>query len=158
MDIGDGISLIAVLIAFVSLYRTRKQNDIENKLNEASLKLTQLQLKTLEMEEVINNSADIGAYFYLDGKSQHRVAVCNKGNAIARNVNFNIKTVRGGKSPLVQGDFDVKFPASSLLPGEEIYLLAAITLDMSPAFDVMVSWDNPDGKSKIKEFRLSLPG
>ena len=73
MEISDGVAIIAVIIAAVSLYRTRKRNELENKYNETSSKLAELQLLILEQEEKNKNNADITAYFYKDFNSHYRI-------------------------------------------------------------------------------------
>ncbi|WP_158303840.1 hypothetical protein [Saccharophagus degradans] len=158
MNISDGFSLLAVIIAFVSLYRTRKQNEFENALNLANSKLAQLQLEILEREEKKNSSADVGAYFYLDGKSNYRIAVRNNGKATASNVMIEVRVSGEDRSPIIKSDLADKFPVKRLAPEAEIYLYASITLDMKPVFDALISWVNPNGETETKELKLSLPG
>lgn len=158
LSISDGIALVAVIVAFLSLYRTRKQTEFENKLNETASKLTQLQLEILKREEEEKSSADIGAYFYLDGNGSYRVAVGNKGQAVASDVTFQLYVAGENRSILVAGDAAEKFPANSIRPGEEIYLLASVTLDMTPNFIAISSWKNPNGELKERQFQMSLPG
>jgi hypothetical protein len=45
-----------------------------------------------------------------------------------------------------------------LHPGEEIHLLAAITLSMTPVFEAETTWTNPDGNTVKKKSMLTLPG
>ncbi len=63
METSEYIALIAVIISFVSLYRTRKQNEIINRFNEISSKLAEMQLSNLGREEQERNSAILTAYF-----------------------------------------------------------------------------------------------
>ena len=156
MSIGDGLALIAVVIAFVSLYRTRKQTEMENKLNENASKLSELQLTILERQEKENSSADVSAYFYLDNTSNCRVVVCNKGKASAHNVTFDLRVSGEERSPLLHDGLSSKFPVDTLSPGDEIYLIAALTIDMPPVFDAVITWNNPDGTPNTKELKMSL--
>lgn len=158
LSISDGIAVVAVIVAFVSLYRTRKQVELESKLNETASKLTQLQLEILQREEEERSSADIAAYFYLDSDESYRVAVVNIGQAAARDVTFQLNSAGENRSILVADDASEKFPASSIRPGEEICLLASLTLDMAPNFTAITSWKNPNGKLKERQFQMSLPG
>jgi hypothetical protein len=157
-DVGDGVALIAVVISFMSLYRTRKQHEIENKYNEMSSKLAELQVRILEREETERNSAIVAAYFYKDAKSQCRISVRNNGPSPAHNVQFTLNIPEGQRSPLIESDVNSKFPAKVIHPEEEICLLASIRLGMKTAFDAQLAWTNPDGKTVSKESLLTLPG
>lgn len=86
------------------------------------------------------------------------MAVGNKGQAVASDVTFQLNVAGENRSILVAGDASEKFPASSIRPGEEIYLLASVTLDMAPNFTAISSWKNPNGEHKERQFQMSLPG
>lgn len=158
LSISDGIAVVAVIVAFVSLYRTRKQVEFENKLNETASKLTHLQLEILQREEDEKNSADITAYFYLDRDERYRVAVVNIGQAVARDVTFQLNVAGENRSILVAGDASEKFPASSIRPDEKVYLLTSIDLNMAPNFTAITSWKNPNGELKERKLQMNLPG
>ncbi|MCR6652723.1 MAG: hypothetical protein NVV73_15145 [Cellvibrionaceae bacterium] len=157
MSIGDGIAFLALIIAFVSLYRTRKQTELENQMNVAISKLNELQLKALEREEDAKQSADIGAYFYLDGSGNYRLSVVNMGQASATNVGFKMKCKGQDTMPFPNGELASKFPKSKLKPGDQVYLLTDIHLGMPSEFIATSSWQNPSGELKTKKFEVSLP-
>lgn len=156
-EISDFVSITAVIIAATSLYRTRKQTELENKYNETSSKLAEFQLRLLEEEHRQENTADISAYFYKDFKNSYRLAVVNIGKKPAKNVTLEVVLAEGERSPLISSDVEAKFPANQLHPGQEIYLIAAITLSMKNVFEFKVNWENPDGKKESKLMSVSLP-
>ncbi len=156
-EIIDLVSIVAVAISVVSLYRTRKQNELINKYNETSSKLAEFQLRLLEEEHREENTADISAYFYKDFKNNYRLAVVNAGKKSARNVELSVSLEEGEYNPLIPSDLSSKFPVKELHPGQEVYLIAAITFGMKNVFEFEVSWENPDGHVANKSLTLSLP-
>lgn len=156
-EISDIVSIVALVIAATSLYRTRKQTELENKYNETSSKLAEFQLRLVEEEHRQENTADISAYFYKDFKNSYRLAVVNVGRKSAKNLTLRVVLTEGERSPLIPSDVEAKFPVSQIHPGQEIYLIAAITLSMKNVFDIEVGWENPDGRKESKLMSVSLP-
>ncbi len=158
MDTGEYVALIAVIISFVSLYRTRKQKEIENRFNQLSSKIAEIQLQKLEKEKKENNSADMTAYFYKDYKDNYRIAISNIGAVPGTDVTLEIGHAEGGRSPLIESDAKSKLPVKILHPDTEVHLLLAISMGMPTSYDVILSWKNPDGQKVEKSLVLSLCG
>jgi hypothetical protein len=158
MGASEYIALLAVVISFVSLYRTRKQTEIENKFNELSSRIAEIQLRRLEEEEQKKKSADVHAYFYKDYNNNYRVAIGNGGEVEAMDVNIEIDLHGSHRSPIIESEMKSKLPVKILHPGQEVYLVASLSLNMPTSYNCVLTWNNPDGKSVSKDIVLSLVG
>lgn len=157
MSIGDAISLVALIIAFVSLYRSRKQGEMEKRMNELTVKLQEIQLGSLLKEEELKNSADIFVYYYLDGNGGHRLAIKNGGSVSAKNLKFEEVIEENSESIFAGNELEDNFPIAKLMPDHEIYLHLNIHLNSSSRIIAKATWENPDGSSKEKEIAVDLP-
>lgn len=145
------ISLLAVIIAAVSLSRTRRVQEEQIKLQKVTADLSAKQLTVLERDEKEKISADIHADLVNEGGGSYSFMISNIGSAPASNVEFDTEP-----SSLILGDHERKLPAPILNPHGTIKLLANIHMGSPPTFKAKASWTNPDGKQDSKEFYLTL--
>lgn len=68
----------------------------------------------------------------------------NIGSGVATNVNFKLVLEEGKSTPLTS-DYEEVFPVKELHPGDEVSVLAAISMGMGSKFDSILSWDDSDG-------------
>jgi hypothetical protein len=79
--------------------------------------------------------------------------VWNAGGAAATGVRVQITATEGGRSP-IERDAQRKLPLARLDPEEECPLIAAIYWDYDTAFDVVLTWQDPDGSERRSERRV----
>ena len=161
------IALLGALIAAVSLIRTRRVEERQERLRVKQEELTELQIQLLRREVEDQKRRDQGhippparpadVRVTLEGSAGHeRFVVTNWGYGPARDVDFKLKSREGRSSPLVKGDYEEKQPIRELLPGDRVTFLAAITFGTGSTFDAVLKWTNPDGTEQTREMQVSL--
>ena len=158
------VSLISVVIAVISLIRSRKTAADQLRLAEEQLRLSE---KQIELDEI---AASLAAkqiqqieeedhqkrqpLFHVDltklGKSYHFL-IANRGAGTAFNV--NVELVDCPDSPLVADD---KLPARELRSNSRLKLLAAIHMGSPQTYVVRLTWDDSDGNHHTDDFHVSL--
>ena len=146
------VSSLAILVAVVSLVRTRKIAAQQIELEKITAELSKKQLDILTSEELARSKAYIDVELE-DFGNTHKFIVTNKGGAEATNVNFSIP---GDGSPLVANEYTKKIPIKSLKPEKSVTLIAAISMGSPHEFNVFVSWNNPDGSQQNEKYLVSL--
>lgn len=159
MDYGDIIgvliALLAIVISFVSLNRTRKFSERQIALQEETARLSALQRRILEREEEDRNKSDVDAYIY-KAERGYRIGIRNTGNVEIRNVRIFVNATEGRTSPLVQSEVSEKLPVDKMRPGDEINLIAALTLETGTTFEAHIKWDTVEGETYSSERMLSI--
>jgi hypothetical protein len=173
-----------VIVAVVSLVRTRRLDERQNRFQAKQEELTDLQLQLLRREvaahltalpsataqpaavpsatpqpapsEPAAASADVRVTLERSGGRNHRFVLTNWGYGPARNVNFQLRQREGRSSPLVRGDYDEKNPIPELLPGDRVTFMAALTFGSGTTFDALLTWLNEDGSEQQRETRVTL--
>ncbi len=82
--------------------------------------------------------------------------ITNQGRGAAYDVAFSLDIEKGKASPLVDGDYDAKLPIDTLLSGEQVRLLAAISMGTDNVIDGHWRWRNEDGTTEERTGKLSL--
>ena len=153
------VALLGVIIAAVSLIRTRRLSEQQQRMQHKQEELTDMQLQLLRREvgELTRRSptADVRITLERRGTNDHRFIITNWGTGAARNVNVSLPS-HAERSPLVEGDYNEKLPILELLPGDRVSLMAALTMGMSLTFDAVLTWTDPDGSEQRRERQVSL--
>ena len=144
------VSILAIIIAAVSMFRTRKVEAKNIELAQITANLATKQLQQIEQYEQNSSKAQIDVDLISDGNNSHFI-ITNIGGAEATNVYFGIE----GASVLVPSEHESKIPVSSLRPGKSIELLAAISQGTPPKFKALWRWNNPDGSTEKDEIEIS---
>jgi hypothetical protein len=114
------VALLGVVVSAVSLVRTRRLNEQQDRLRVKQGELTDLQLRLLrrEVEEQTRRAtppADVRVS--LEGSSRDaKFVMTNWGYGPAHNVDFKIKQQEGRSSPFGVGDYEEKLPNSRTRP------------------------------------------
>jgi hypothetical protein len=178
------IAVLGAVISAVSLVRTRRLDDRQNRFQVKQEELTDLQLQLLRREVAQHQAAlpsttqqraalpsttpqpappppvvapaDVRATLERAGGRNHRFVITNWGYGPARNVNFQLRQREGRSSPLVRGDYDEKNPITELQPGDRVTFMAALTFGSGTTFDALLTWQNEDGSEQQRETRVTL--
>jgi hypothetical protein len=131
-------AVVALVVSFVSLYRT-------GRLQRQQMKLHAKQEQLLDRQ--LAKHADIRVSLGHE-RGSFRFVIRNAGAGSARNVTFSALSKEGSMSPLVRGDFDKKLPIPELPPGEERTILAALSFGSGLIFDAKWAWLEADGSTE----------
>lgn len=149
------IACIATLISIYTWTEQRKLQKESNELQKATSALAKKQLEILAREDEEKSSARLKLDLVEDGNG-YKFYVTNIGYVDARNVELELLLDKPEHSPLLQSDYDSKFPAPKIPPGSSIGLLAALSMGRPTAFNAKLTWTNPDGKIVEDETYASL--
>ena len=138
------VSLIAIIIAYVSLVRTNRIQKVSKELNEMQIELIEKKGEKKNLAFInVKLKKDLGSYKFF---------IINEGNAPAKTVYFSI----GGEvhdNPLFQNEYSKKIPNPSINPGNNVTLNANIHLGR---YTVFTRWLNPDGTQGENEIFTSI--
>ena len=141
----ERISLIAAFVAFLlSAYAVY-----------VTVRLQRRQMKQMDRDEVERQTADVRVTLERDFTGA-RFVIRNAGQGAAFDVKFSLDVEQGKKSPLVVGDYTEKLPIPALRSGDQVDLVAALTMGTGTIFDAHWSWRNEDGTTTTQQNRVPL--
>ncbi len=150
--IGLFIAVGSLLLAYRAWRSSQRTIKEQIDLQRTTARLAEQQLEQLENIHSHNQSvqsesgsAILRIYIESYGRNSHKYILRNVGNAPARNVSFELQPHGSGKNPLIEADYNEKFPAPVVSPGSEIGVLAAFSFGSARAFDVFLKWENENG-------------
>ena len=149
------IAIIAVVISFIAWIGQRKLQSESNDLQRATAELAKRQLDILLREEKGKNTARLSLDLYRDGKN-YRFRVTNVGEVEAHDVELKLLVQKPEDNPIIDSEYSEKFPASKLMPGSSISLIAALHLGSPRAYNALLKWTNPDGITLEEETYVAL--
>lgn len=144
------VSIIALVISFVTLVRTSETNKKLTQFQEESAKLAALQRTVLEKKIEEGEKCTVCAYWYLDSNGEKRIAVHNIGYVNAYNINFEFKPKLGNEAPLVKGEMERVFPIKKLSPTSESNFFIAPCTATGSEWPAHISWHDESGKYYVK--------
>ena len=149
------VSCIAAFIALVVWNGQRKMQREANDLQRATAELAKKQLEILIREEKGKNTARVSLDLVKEGKS-FKFQVTNRSDVEAREVEVELLLNKPSDNPIIQSEYNEKFPAKRVGPGSSISLIAALHFGSPTAFNARVSWVNPDGSKSEEETYVAL--
>jgi hypothetical protein len=150
-----------LIIATISIRKSRSLEKQQARLQKKQEELTDLQLELLRTEADRNNTpsqniARADVRVSLEGiASDAKFYIRNWGMGSALDVKLSLKSL-GKSSPIMSNDYDSKFPIPRLSPGSEVSLIAAVTFSTGVSFDLHWWWHDEDGIKREESTRLSL--
>lgn len=153
IDIGDVVSLLALIVSAYSMKRTFDFNKRQEQFIEVNNRLNKKLLEKEDEEDVQNKQADVSANFYKSGKNDWRLKVFNKGKATARNVRL---VVLDGAGLLGDKDIGRKFPHPILEQYQSIEIHAYVHMQSADRTHIKLIWDDPHQNDNEKELTPSL--
>jgi hypothetical protein len=161
--ITAAIALVAVVIALVSLTRSREVQRQQLRLHKKQEDLTDRQLEMLQRQAMTEatastEKADVRVDIQTTERGErfnrsttYRLVIVNWGHVPARNVTLEVTP-----SPLIQSEYEKLFPIKELAPGARVSLTAVMVLDAAISFDGRWSWTDPDGSESARSSLLTL--
>ena len=148
------LSILAISASIYSLIQNhiiaKKQSALE--ITQSQLVVKQLKLINEEEEEKEKAKIKLGV---VGSKGSYKLSIRNDGHAPAYDVNLKVSSREGKASPLIQSDYESKFPLKRLDPGDNVELFWAIDSSTGTDFNSSCKWKNQNGKEEIKETLLS---
>jgi hypothetical protein len=148
------IACLAAMVSVVVWMGQRKLQREANELQRAQAALAQKQLEILLRQEAGMNKARLSFQLEKEGRAS-RFVVTNVSEVAARDVEVEL-LIDPKHSPLVKGDYDQKFPAKRLGPGDSVSLIAALHFGTPLAYNALLKWTNPDGTHDEEEMYTAL--
>jgi hypothetical protein len=132
----------------------RKLQSEANDLQRAISELAKKQLEILLRDEAGKHMARVSLDLAREGRD-YRFYIRNLGTEEARDVAMEL-LVEPKNSPIIQSEYDEKFPVKRLQPGSSVSLIAALHLGSPMAYNAKMSWTNPDGSRVEEEMYTAL--
>ena len=139
------ISAVSLLVAVISLAKSSKAQNLQNKVNELEVQIKQNELDRIAKEKEEASLACVEARFITVGKNQHRLKVWNSGNATAYNV-----------SARFDGDVGIMIMDREKQPFEELEskksyeLILVAYMGSASKFRIITEWTDAEGKQHQK--------
>jgi len=146
------ISLLSVIVAAISLIRTRALAAEQIKLERVTAELSAKQIEQIEREEHQRKRPDFNVDLTKFGNG-HCFLVANRGDGSAFDLNFEL--VDCVNSPLYAEAVRM-FPYSELKAQSRIRVPAAIHLGSPSTYIVRLSWKERDGAENSEDFTVYL--
>ncbi|MFG1495388.1 hypothetical protein ABMA57_02065 [Saccharospirillum sp. HFRX-1] len=142
--ISSVISLLAVMVSFYALYRSKRNHDQLIEIEKVHARLSERELAEYDKRDRDALKASLSVRMVKDDKA-HKFVITNQGRAEAKNIYFGLEQ-DNEHNPLVSNDLEQKTPYRILGPGDSYYLLASIPLSVrQTTYTVSLRWDNVDG-------------
>lgn len=137
------ISLLAVTISAISLFRTRKLTEQQLELDKIHAELSKKHLEKIKTEEHIESIASIDVGLVQDGEN-YKFILENIGGSDAKNVFFSIEACK--YNPIAGNEIKDKIPFKEIKPGKSVSILACRAKGADNEYTVNVRWTNPNGE------------
>ncbi len=148
------VSSLAALISLVVWNGQRKLQKESLEMQKATAELAKKQLELLVRENKAKNTALLTAELVKEG-GEHYFIIRNIGEAEVTDIDFEV-LVEPENNPLVMNNAKQLLPIPKLQPDSKIQLLAFIHLKSPRAYNVKISWVNPNGEKAVTKTFVSL--
>lgn len=146
------ISILSVIIAAVSLIRTRKLAAEQLELERVTAELSAKQIQQIEREDQQRQRPDFHVDLTKLG-NDHYFLVANRGDGSAFDLNFEL--IDCSNSPLYEDSVRM-FPYAELKSQARVKVPAAIHLGSPRSYNVRLMWKERDGTEKSEDFTVYL--
>jgi hypothetical protein len=149
------IALLAVIVSFVSLYRTHRSAEQQVALQKVQADLAALQRRLLLKEQSEKQKADVRVS-HIQEVQRHSFVFENLGPATAHDVRFALFVPEGQHNPVIESELNATFPIDTLRVGERVSMLVAVNLDTRFPLTGNVSWRSAEGEIQEEPCRITL--
>lgn len=150
------IACVAALTSLVVWVGQRRLSKEANELQRATAELAKKQLEILLKEEKGKNTTRLTLDLVRESSSSFRFWVKNIGERPAMDVELELVLDEKTRSPIVDSEYQQKFPAKRIDPGNSVSLIAALTLSSPSAYNAVLKWSNADGTRVEEETYVAL--
>jgi hypothetical protein len=143
------VALLAFVLSIIALRIAAKTRRESKQLQATASELSKKQAEMLTREEEIKSKARLSLSIIKD-MDVYRFRIENVSNADAKDVDIKFMVEDPNDNPVVQSDYEGKFPVPVLTPKGSITFVAKLNMDKPMVYNAVLTWTNPDG-SKIEE-------
>ena len=144
-------SLVSLVIAAVSLIRTRKVAVEQLRLDQITADLAKKQLEQIEQQEGINKLPSLTVTMGKIGKNW-KLVIANRGNGSAHNLDFEL--INCSDNPFFNAES--KLPHPELRSGQRIKLGASIHMQSPSKYHLKISYNDADGAAHSEDHHVTL--
>ena len=145
------LSLLAIIVSFVSIYRARETQAAFLELEKIHAEVSKNKLEEIKEKERNKIKANI-----VVSLKDNKFIIYNESNSPAYNIDFEIAE-ESGHDPLVKGDYDHKLRYPKLEPDSYFTLMAIFDISITQQiYPVILSWDNSDGTTEERKYHVSI--
>lgn len=138
------VAIGSLIVAVVSLVRTRITNTKMFELNETVAELSRTQLEVIKRDEMLRERPDIRATLVRPQKHDWRLMLVNRGDGTASNFDCQFES---GQELLCSDSLD-RFPMRELRSSQSVHIRLARHMSSPRRFSIKLSWKERDGKVK----------
>lgn len=149
---GNIISLLALFLAALAFWDTRRSNRSGMRLTEQEVELVRHQLMSIRTSAEQERQANVSARMFKEGKNW-RVRVYNVGPSDAKNV----RLLLDDHNRLVSANaIDGKFPMGRMEKGQSVDFWAGVTMSSPKKETLVIQWDDPSGVNRENRVEITL--
>ncbi len=145
---------ISVLALGVSIWTVTVQTRYQRQQTEIQKKVADIEFRRDAEREEESRRARLTAEFTQRGSSDV-LRITNHGPAVATDVDILFEDEPRPHGPLILQPNEM--PIKRIQAGQSITVLAGLSLQCYPPFDVVLKWTEPDGTSKAEQMTLGRP-
>ncbi len=153
IQIGDILTLIAVLLSAYAVLTTSRFNRRQLSLIKTQEELNKLLLEQGHTEAQALLKADVGANFVKIGRGAYRLKIFNKGKSVAKNVRIEFPD---GDDPLPLDELNSKFPMETLECHQSVDLVVAVHFETKMKHKIRLMWEDEISTDNEKTSFLTL--
>ena len=146
-------SLLSIVIATISLIRTRKVAAEQLELRRITARLNEKQIERIDADAKQRALPKLTVALTKLGKSR-KFIIANRGEASAFDLNFSI--VDCSDNPTSSSEIADKFPYTELRPGQQVKLIAAIHMQSPRKYHVVLAYNDSSGETHSENHHVSL--
>lgn len=132
-------------VSVVSLKRTSKAQDLQDRVNELELQIKQNEVARIEREKAEASLSCVEARVVKIGKGKYRMKVWNSGKATA----FNVRAGFDGNPGIFIHDRDMQ-PFEELESGKGYELVLTVVDGSASKCRIITEWTDADGQKQSK--------
>ncbi len=144
------VPLVALLLSIISLYKSVKGQNLQDRVNELELKIKQYEVAELDKKKTQAELACVEARVIKISSGNYRLKVWNSGQATAYKVTASID--KDANLTIT----DSKMPFDFLDAGKNFEELLFVQFGTANKFKITIEWEDASGKAYRKEQMGSL--
>lgn len=145
------LAAAAFIVSVISLNRTSKAQDLQDRVNELELQIKQNEVARIEKEKEEASLSCVEARIIKIGKGKYRLKVWNSGRAAA----YNVSAKFDGNSNIFIHDRDMQ-PFEELESGKSYDLVLMVFDGSASKCKIITEWTDAEGQKHSKSQMSSI--
>ncbi|MCF6304794.1 MAG: hypothetical protein L3J33_05435 [Rhodobacteraceae bacterium] len=153
MGAPEIISLVAILVAVVSLWISYVNSKNQKALSLYELEWLRIQIAGAQTEYSAGRKASLSARMYQIGKTDWRIKLFNRGPSDAFNVRVELND---DNEFLRKNEVDRKLPLNKMEKGQSVEFIAIVPLATHAKEEITIVWLDSENTEKRTTVTLTL--